>query len=141
MLFLQNEGVNPAGRQHSSMAWSRALRATDSASRIPPLKIFDGGKHGRTHQFHKAMAFDQKFYGQICLSDCWQIFVRLLRSGEVEPCPCLPRCQYWEEREFLGADITAGTVAKYRRASVDFKLFIVVKVPEHVLVMTKSHSS
>ena len=37
MLFLQQGGVNPAGRPLSSMAWSRALRAADSASRISPL--------------------------------------------------------------------------------------------------------
>ena len=38
MLFLQHGGVNLAGRPPSSMAWSRALRAADSASRIPPFK-------------------------------------------------------------------------------------------------------
>ena len=140
MLFLQHGGVNPAGRQPSSMAWSRALRATDSASRIPLLKFFDGGKRGRISST-KQWLLIRSSYGQMCLSDCWQIFVRLLRSGEVEPYPCLPRAQYWEEREFLGADITAGTVAKYRRASVDFKFFVVVKVPQYVLVMTKSYSS
>ena len=56
------------------MAWSRALRAADSASRIPPLKNFDGGKRGRTHQFYEAVAFDQKFQRSVAsLSECWQI--------------------------------------------------------------------
>ena len=42
------------------MAWSRALRAADSASRISPFS-FDGDKRGRMRQFHEAVAFDQKF--------------------------------------------------------------------------------
>ena len=53
-------GVNPAGRPLSSMAWSRALRAADSASRISPLS-FDGDKRGRMRQFYEAVASDQKF--------------------------------------------------------------------------------
>ena len=59
-LFLQDGGVNPAGRPHSSMAWSRAQRAADSASRISPSS-FDGDKRGRMRQFSEEMAFDQKF--------------------------------------------------------------------------------
>ena len=43
----------------SSMAWSRALRAADSASRISPLSLTD--KCGRMRQFYEAVAFDQKF--------------------------------------------------------------------------------
>ena len=39
MLFLQHGGVNLAGRPLSSMAWSRALRAADSASHISPVKF------------------------------------------------------------------------------------------------------
>ena len=42
------------------MAWSRALRAADSASRTSPLS-FDGDKRGRMRQFYEAVAFDQKF--------------------------------------------------------------------------------
>ena len=60
VLFLQHGGVNPAGRPLSLMAWSRALRAADSASRISPLS-FDGDKRGRMRQFYEAVAFDQKF--------------------------------------------------------------------------------
>ena len=60
MMFLQRGGANPAGRPLSSMAWSRALRAADSASRISPLS-FDGDKRGRMRQFCEAVAFDQKF--------------------------------------------------------------------------------
>ena len=67
----------------------------------------------------------------------WRRFA-LLRSGEVEP---LPWAQYWGRKEFLGADITAGTVTKYRRAFVDFNFFPVVKVSGYVLVMSKSYSS
>ena len=36
MMFLRRGSANPAGRRLSSMAWSRALRAADSASRISP---------------------------------------------------------------------------------------------------------
>ena len=42
------------------MAWFRALRVADSASRISPLS-FDGDKRGRTRQVYEALAFDQKF--------------------------------------------------------------------------------
>ena len=56
MMFLQRGGANPAGRPHSSMAWSRALRAADSASRISTLS-FDGDKRGRKWQFCEAAAF------------------------------------------------------------------------------------
>ena len=38
------------------MAWSRALRAADSASRISPLS-FEGDKRGRMRQFYEAVAF------------------------------------------------------------------------------------
>ena len=38
MLFLQHGVVNLAGRPPSSMVWSRALRAADPASRMPPNK-------------------------------------------------------------------------------------------------------
>ena len=48
----------------------------------------------------------------------------LLRSGEVEPCPCLPRAVFWKQKkEFSGADVTAGTVKLYRRAVCRFQLF------------------
>ena len=57
MIFLLHGGVNPAGRPASSMAWSRALLATDSASRISPLRL-DGDS---MRQFYEAVAFDQKF--------------------------------------------------------------------------------
>ena len=60
MLFLQRGGVNPAGRPLSPMAWSRALRPADSASRISPSS-FDGDKRGRMRQFYEAVAFDHKF--------------------------------------------------------------------------------
>ena len=60
MIFLQHGGVNLAGRPASSMAWSRAPRAADSASRISPVS-FDGDKRGRMRQFYEAVAFDQKF--------------------------------------------------------------------------------
>ena len=60
MLFLQRGGMNPASRPLSPMAWSRALRAAGSATRISPLS-FDGDKRGRMRQFYEAVAFDQKF--------------------------------------------------------------------------------
>ena len=43
------------------MAWSRALRAADSASRISRLS-FDGDMRGRMRQFYESVAFDQKFF-------------------------------------------------------------------------------
>ena len=58
MIFLQHGGVNLAGRPASSMAWSRALRAADSASRISPLS-FDGDERGRLRQFYEAVASDR----------------------------------------------------------------------------------
>ena len=52
--------MNPADRPLSPMAWSRALRAADSASRISRVS-FDGDKRGRIRQFCESVAFDQKF--------------------------------------------------------------------------------
>ena len=60
MMFLQRGGANPASRPLSSMAWSSALRAADSANRTSPLS-FDGDKRGRMRQFYEAVVFDQKF--------------------------------------------------------------------------------
>ena len=62
--ILQHGCANPAGRPPSSMAWSRALRATDLASRISPLS-FDGDKRGRMRQFYDAVVLNQRvFFGQ-----------------------------------------------------------------------------
>ena len=115
--------MNLAGRPPLSMAWSRALRAADSASRISPLN-FHGGKRGRTHQFCEAVAFDQEFsWSDVSLRlladlraipylgpnlplylgrsvEHWRRLA-LLRSGEVEPYPCPPRAQQWGRKEFL----------------------------------------
>ena len=49
------------------MAWSRALRAADSASRTSPPS-FDGDKRGRMRQFYEVVAFDQKFLWSTCRS-------------------------------------------------------------------------
>ena len=56
LMFLQRGRANPAGRPPSSVAWSRAPRAADSASRIFPLS-FDGDKRGRKRQFYEAVVF------------------------------------------------------------------------------------
>ena len=69
MMFLQREGANPAGRPLSSMAWSRALCAADSWSRISPLS-FDGDKRGRMRQFYEAVVFDRKFFLVRCIPPC-----------------------------------------------------------------------
>ena len=58
LIFLQHGGANLAGRPPSSMAWSRAPRAADSASRISMLS-FRGDKRGRMRQSHEAVAVDQ----------------------------------------------------------------------------------
>ena len=79
--------MNPAGRPLSSMAWSRALRAADSASRISPLS-FDGDKRGRMRQFYEAVAFAQKFLWSDVSLRCWQILVRfriLVRTHHLVP--------------------------------------------------------
>ena len=55
VMFFQRGGANPAGRP-LSLAWSRALRAADSASRISPLS-FDGDKRSRMRQFFESVAF------------------------------------------------------------------------------------
>ena len=57
LIFLQRGGANPAGRPSSSIAWSRALRAADSASRISSLS-FDGDKQGRMRQSCEAVVFE-----------------------------------------------------------------------------------
>ena len=67
MTFLQHGGVNLAGRPASSMAWSRALRAADSASRISPLS-FDGDKRCRIRQFYEAVASDRSSFFFSCVS-------------------------------------------------------------------------
>ena len=59
MMFLQQE-VRILQADHSSMAWSRALRAADSASRISPFS-FDGDKRGRMRQFYESVVFFLKF--------------------------------------------------------------------------------
>ena len=79
MLFLQRGGMNPSGRPLSPMAWSRALHASGSASRISPLS-FDGDKRGRRRQFYEAVAFDQKFL--------WSdVSLRLLADPRAVPLP------------------------------------------------------
>ena len=71
MKILQHGGVNLAGRPASSMAWSRALRAADSASFISPLS-FDGDKRCRIRQFYEAVASDRSSFFQLRLSECWR---------------------------------------------------------------------
>ena len=77
MMYLQRGGMNPADRPLSSMAWSRALRAVDSASCISPLS-FDGDKRGRMRQFYEAVPFGQKFLRS-------DVSLRLLADPRIVP--------------------------------------------------------
>ena len=67
MMFLQHGGVNPARRPASSMAWSRALRAADSASRISPSSLTATSAAAFVSST-KAVAFDQKSLMISCVS-------------------------------------------------------------------------
>ena len=99
------------------MAWSRAHPRRGFSDPHSSVKNFDGGKRGRTHQFHEAVAFEEYFM-----------------VGCVSPIAG----RSW--RDFV-SDITAGKVTKYRRVFVDFNFFPVVKVSKYALVMSTSYSS
>ena len=77
MLFLQRGGTNPAGRPPSSMAWSRALRAADSDSAAFHRLVLTATSAAACVSSTKQWLLISIFYGQMRLSDCWQILVRL----------------------------------------------------------------
>ena len=95
LIFLQRGGANPAGKPPTSMAWCRASRAADSASRIPPLS-FDGDKRGRMRQFHEAVVscIPQK----VCPQLSWHDFSVRTRFEKSKSVPVID----WSE------DLTTG---------------------------------